>query len=176
MKWSKVESALRERFADSVRKRVRVHQTRYGPGTSYMMRRAWLTWDGIEIVNFSTATWAIQYYSLAQQIREVNKTTDFRDPDQSEQYHDASKQADHILEKREIHSQYQFEEAIESFLPLSIDDALTSDNPLIRGLAMLDRRLGKRRLRTLQTESEHSFVQLLYQLRCEAESIQQAQM
>ena len=38
---------------------------------------------------------------------------------------------------------------MESYLLLSIDDILASENVLIRAIGMLDRRLGKRRLRGL---------------------------
>jgi len=43
---------------------------------------------------------------------------------------------------------------------------------LIRAFAMLDSRLGKRRLRTLRlANDEHPLVRQFYDLRCEAEGI-----
>jgi len=175
MKWTKVRQSLQERFGESLTGRLKVHQARYGPGVSYLQRRAWITWDGIEVASFKTATWVREYYSLAHQIRVINQATDFQNPSQKQQYYDAYDQAGHILEQKELYSQIQFEEAIEEYLNLSIDDALASENPLIRGLSMLDRRLGKRRLNKMEIDQEHSFVQLLYRLRCEAEGLRLAE-
>ena len=57
-------------------------------------------------------------------------------------------------------------------LLLSIDEALKSDNIFIRAFAMLDSRLGKRRLRTMHlSDDEHLLVRQFYDLRCEAEGI-----
>lgn len=56
-------------------------------------------------------------------------------------------------------------EAIESYPQLSIDEALVSESYIVRGLAMLDRRIGKRRLAELDATADHPFVQLLLRLR-----------
>ena len=61
---------------------------------------------------------------------------------------------------------------LKRYLALSIEDALISDRPLVRALAVIDRRAGKRRLRRLEIgPEEHPLVRELYQLRCEAEGI-----
>lgn len=57
-------------------------------------------------------------------------------------------------------------EAVEGYPRLSIEEALQSENPVIRGIALLDRRLGKRRLREIRlTEAEHGFVHKMFELR-----------
>jgi hypothetical protein len=48
---------------------------------------------------------------------------------------------------------------------------LTSPDPLIRALAMLDRRLGTRRLAKLDMASEHPLVVELHRLRRDAEAV-----
>jgi hypothetical protein len=61
---------------------------------------------------------------------------------------------------------------LKAYLRLSIGDALKADSPLVRGLAVIDRRVGKRRLRSLAIgPEEHPLVCELYRLRCEAEGI-----
>ena len=61
---------------------------------------------------------------------------------------------------------------LKRYLRLSIEDALTSDRPLVRALAVIDRRVGKRRLRSLEIgPEEHPLIREFYQLRCEAEGI-----
>ena len=54
---------------------------------------------------------------------------------------------------------------------LTIDEALASEDPLIRLFAVLDRRVGKRRLPDLAAamENETEWLQFFYRLRLEAE-------
>ena len=52
-----------------------------------------------------------------------------------------------------------------------IDEAIISDNPIIRAFAMLDRRLGKRRLRQIDKTDLHPLVLRLLNLRLECENI-----
>jgi hypothetical protein len=80
-----------------------------------------------------------------------------------------------MLGEQGVLSREDYFQALWTYLSLSMDDALRSDTFLIRGLAMTDRRLGKRRLRDLQIgDWEHPLIQCLYQLRCEAEDIRPA--
>ena len=56
---------------------------------------------------------------------------------------------------------------------LSADESLTNDNYFIRLLAILDKRVGKRRLRPLldNIENEPEWFRKWIRLRCEAEGI-----
>lgn len=66
----------------------------------------------------------------------------------------------------------EFEQALGSMFTLSIDEMLIAENAIVRALAMLDCRLGKRRLRMMQLgEDVHPLVRQFYDLRCEAEGI-----
>ena len=70
---------------------------------------------------------------------------------------------------------YQALADLKAYLRISIDDALKTDTPLVRALAVIDRRLGKRRLRSLDAgPDDHRLVRELYRLRCEAEGISTA--
>lgn len=65
-----------------------------------------------------------------------------------------------------IHPPQQLGDAMRSFLSMLVRSALRSPNPLIRSLAIVDRRLGRRRLERLKiTERHHSLVREFYQLR-----------
>ena len=57
------------------------------------------------------------------------------------------------------------------YLNLSMPEIVRCENPIIRAIGMLDRRLGKRRLRELSMESEHPLVKRLHAFRCECEGI-----
>ncbi len=54
MIWSKLKRSLEALLADAVKEHLQLHLTRYGPGVSSLMNRAWITWDGEEIHTFST--------------------------------------------------------------------------------------------------------------------------
>jgi hypothetical protein len=57
-------------------------------------------------------------------------------------------------------------EGLRAYLDLAIDEALVSENPFIRAFAIIDRRVGKRRLQKLRIEDEeHSLVRAFYELR-----------
>jgi hypothetical protein len=56
-------------------------------------------------------------------------------------------------------------------LSLTVEDMLEHNNPVIRALAIIDARYGKRRLATFAPITEHQLVQTLHTLRCDAEGI-----
>ena len=61
-----------------------------------------------------------------------------------------------------IFEQIDFVHSLQQYLQMTIDDALRSPNPFIKGLAMIDRRIGKRRLEAMDVTNEHPFVQLMW--------------
>jgi hypothetical protein len=156
MKWSKLKQQIEDRFADSVRGHAAIHITRYGPGLSSTMTRGWLTWDGKEVLNFSTITWL-----QAERTEAANAPA----ADTSLVIHDR-------LQQRGIFSRFDLTDALETYLRLSIEDALSSPNQLICALAMFDRRVGKRRLEQLDIDATtHPILKQLYDLRCTAEHL-----
>ncbi len=79
-----------------------------------------------------------------------------------------------MLKEAHAANMFSFDEwrqALFDYLSLSMDDILKSENPLIRALGMVDRRLGRRRLKTMDVSQEHQLVQRLYRLRCDAEGV-----
>jgi hypothetical protein len=72
-----------------------------------------------------------------------------------------------------LYSQVEFMEAVNEYFNAPIDDLLKSDNTLIKILILLDRRVGKKTLRNMQSEivNEEEIVQYFYKLRCSAELI-----
>jgi hypothetical protein len=62
---------------------------------------------------------------------------------------------------------------LEQYLSMPFEDALSSSSPLLRAMAMIDRRHGKRRLRSIRLASdEHPLVRELYAVRCLAEDVE----
>lgn len=169
-KWSKLKKSMEERLAESLQGRVQYHVTHYGKGDSYTKSRGWITLDGRELLNAATSEALIEFYRIAHEVREINRTTDYRDAAQKQGYYESYDQASQILLQDGRFSLADFDTACEAYLSLSIDDAITSDNILIRAFSMLDRRLGKRRISSMTLlASEHPLVRQFYELRVEAE-------
>ena len=80
------------------------------------------------------------------------------------------KQAESDRLARGILTRWDFNEALFEYLNTSLNDALASTQVVVRALAMLDRRLDRRRFEKLQVPpDEHPLVREFYELRGEAE-------
>lgn len=132
--------------------------------------RGWITIDREEVHNFCTLTFWIEQNTLLEGIRSANNATDYRDPAQRAGYYHAYEQAEAILDQRGVRSQGWFENSLREYLSLTLEEALASANFLHRALAVIDKRLGKRRLKVLQlSQGEHPLVSRFLELRRAAE-------
>ena len=75
------------------------------------------------------------------------------------------------LEGRGVAMRWQIERVLLESLSLSIERMLKHRSPIVRGLALLDQRCGKRRLARFDAAAEHPFVQDMLEFRCAAEGI-----
>lgn len=64
-----------------------------------------------------------------------------------------------------------FGQAIRTYLNISIEEAVLSNDPLIKGFVFLDKRFGKRKLNEINMSNLHEFSKVLYVIRCNAEGI-----
>ncbi|MEO8397246.1 MAG: hypothetical protein ABI700_29895, partial [Chloroflexota bacterium] len=118
------------------------------------MTRAWVTWDGKEIAHMSTVEVLMDEYQRQERPYPEGEIVDQRPG---------------------LLSRYAFEKAVEFYLEAPIERSFTSDNPIVKALAMFDRRLGKRRLQALKLgETDHPMVKQFYRLRCQAEDLPSA--
>lgn len=153
MQWIRLKQCFEALVAPSLQGRVKVFATLYRkPATTD--GRGWITLDGEQIHSMSDiASDAAhrQYSELTARMEEASPLERIRQPEQ-------------------FFSHWDFREALQACVASSMDGLLESRWPLTRALAMLDRRLGKRRfLRLENIEAEHPLVQRLYHLRAEAE-------
>jgi hypothetical protein len=158
MKWSKLRFELKERLADNLKSRMDYHLTTYKNSRGYM-GRAWITWDGKEILNFSNQdTWK-KYQSYSNELAETHYIS-----------HEAIKETERteedIMEKGEF-SKYDFSENAFIFLNLNVQEAIKSKNTILRALAVVDKRIGKRTLDELQKSEHHPMIKHLIGLRTE---------
>jgi len=164
MRWSKLKHLVEDRMADSLQRRIEVHSTRYHSGEG----RGWITVDKREVADFSTPGNLMRVHRLAIE----RSGSDFWDAEGGTQYRAVRREVETTLQGDGAYNQWGYHRALWDSLSLPIGDALLSDEMLIRAFAMLDSRLGKRRLRTLRlAEDEHPLVRQFYDLRCETEGI-----
>lgn len=168
MQWSKLKQRIEGRMADSLHRRVEVHSTRYYSGQG----RGWITVDRHEVADMSSARVAMESVQIAHEASTGECVHDKQAAPGGTQWY-ASRSYEQVLHRQDVVlSQYEYHRLLWDSLSLSVEDSLASRDYLIRAFAMLDRRVGKRRLRTLQLgDDEHPLVRQFYDLRCKAEGI-----
>ena len=150
MSWGQLRKQIREFLCPALAKRIDFHITSYHrdnrntDSDRRFLGRGWITLDGKEILTFSGK--AVHWAGPGSATPE-------------------SEDQDNPADRQDLY------EAVKVYPQTSIDDALGSASFVVRGIAMADRRLGKRRLAAIDVRTEHPFVQMLHNLRCEVEGI-----
>jgi hypothetical protein len=156
MRWSKLKQPVEDRMADSLQRRVEVHTTWYRCLGHDKLGRTWITVDKHEAASMSDLPYWNDYRVLADEIRVAKGTINYRDPEQRIAYYAAYDEAEAMVHSRGSYSCDQCNHRFERYLLMPIDDVVRSGDMLVRALAMLDRRLGKRRLREMRlSDDEH---------------------
>ena len=150
MRWSKLRSLVTEGFADSIRSRVDIQSTRYG---NCSCGHAWITLDGEVIANFCTRA-----HSIAQGMEATSAKV-------------ATTPRHQFAKFGELSRQDAYEACWDFVHNLPIAAALTDVDPLVQTLAVLDRRVGKRRLAQLNSSHYHPLAAVLLGVRREAEGL-----
>lgn len=167
MKWSKLKKEVENFFCEELKDRVNIYFTKYR-AEHEPESRFWITLDGKEIISVSELKWVNEYYGLANELRKIDDCKDYKDEKQKEGYYRAYNDAEKILNTKGMLSDFEFRDSLKAYLSVSFDEALNSANPIIKALAMIDKRLSKRRLKEIQlSENEHRLVKELYNLRCD---------
>ena len=90
-------------------------------------------------------------------------------------YKEAEDSLKSVWDKNCTYDEMDFLDAVQKFFHLPIQDALLSDNYIIKVLAILDRRVGKRTLNQISSSKEYvsypEWVQQFYLLRLEFEKL-----
>lgn len=159
MQWSKLRTRIKELIVPSLRRRVDFHVTSYRRSHDEA-EKAWMTIDGETVF---TASWYRHQWAGALRTKKGTLARDgrnqlVRDP--------VIPESVTTPEEIERHRPQDFGDSLRRYLDLSVDDALSDGDPFVRGLALVDRRLGRTRFSKIELEAnEHAFVKLLYKLR-----------
>lgn len=191
--WSKLKKQLENFICPSLKGRVEFWVTNYRKAPD-QMGRAYITVDGKEVINMCTLKKEVEIYRTEQEIKERDNIDfdeyDYEQDEMSELLRKIGYSEEMIsqiainraindiaekkVEEKGIFAQYDFFEAVKVFLSSPIEESLKSDNPIIRSLAVIDKRVGKRTLSKLKEpmkDEKSELVRYFYNLRCEAENI-----
>lgn len=167
MKWSKLKKLVEERFSPSIKNRVAIYSTAYG---NCSCGHAWLTLDKNVVANFCTRAfynramqdWGSMTYENNRWIGDV-PTPEYVTDSQNMKFGE--------VDYGELSRQDAYQACWEFVHDLSIDDAIGSKDPLIQTLSILDSRIGKRRLRNIESENFHPLAKRMLEIRQKAEGI-----
>ena len=153
MQWSKLKSRVKNFICPELRERIDFHLTSYRASHDGA-DKVWITIDGERI--FSCKHYPYEW-AEASAYRGGLKADEIKS----------------ALREAEIYSPADFGEAMRAYLDMPIDAALKSSDNLVQAFAVVDRRVGRKRLEKLDLSiSEHSLVRAFYQLRCASVHIQ----
>jgi hypothetical protein len=156
MQWSKLRSHLHEFVAPSLRKRLDFHLINYRK-LSDLANEFIVTIDGEKVFAASTTRHNIATY-IKERTTRLSSYGDGPEPNEFEK----------SLMRREVHAPQDITSSIRTYFDLDPRIALTSTDPILKALAMIDKRIGKRTLNAIKlAEDEHSLVKILYTLRME---------
>jgi hypothetical protein len=185
MSWSKLKQQLEEFLSPTLSERVKYSATsyRYLPdksGTCYLVV------DKKNILNLNDTVSAIKWYQTEQ---DVKSDPDLQIPISNEEIEvirkdmnnsvpedrliviakgrKLSKLAKDLLLAQSVLSKSNFTAVATKFLSTSIEDSLESDHILLNVLALIDRRVGKKRIQNMADtiKLKHPIIQYFYELR-----------
>lgn len=180
LQWSKTKSTLESFLCEKLKGRIQLYATVYRKFYDEPSR-VWITFDQREILSASDVTYAVEHSKLYEQLKEQNQLKPILyHEDWASMFHSSERQAllqashvaENILIDQSIFKSYHLYAPFMKYSSLSIEEAMNAENIIVRAYSMLDRRLGKRRLKKLYfTEDTHPLIIDFYKIRCEVEGI-----
>ena len=154
MQWSKIRIKLLSRIAPSIRGRVDFHLTNYRRHSDHA-HEVWITLDSERV--FTASYCANQIAENVLQAR--TGLAAWRGGPEG-------KRATDTLASRGIHDAGDVVSTFRTYLDLDPQVALTSSDPILKALAIVDRRIGGRTLKQLKMRTqEHPLVKAFYSVR-----------
>lgn len=163
MQWSKLKSRIEESFADSTKGRIKIFTTAYRRQDN--ISRSWVVIDGKQEVSLTdSASW----WEQGAYFHELTPTVCLQHKAISEE----NRTENQIHEHGEF-SSYDFKIMAFESLSLSAQDCISSENPLLRTLGVLNKKTGKAKVKALQKD-KHPMVAYFAKFRAETEVINKA--
>lgn len=160
--WSGLNKQLTDMLCDELRGRITYFLTRYHQ-VHNAYGRASIRLDGEELVTFSWWDGYKQDFDMSERWRQVGEW-DFKAPELKAKWDTSG-----------TYSEMDFLSSALDYLNMPIRSALASDDYIIKLLAIMDRRTGKRTLNHIYSSGEYLgypvWVKQLYELRFEVSGI-----
>jgi hypothetical protein len=173
--WSRIRKRLEQEFlCDSLKGRIQYFITHYHGAPDNYGRIA-LRVDGKEVLQGNPYTYYRDYNRLESDLKKVlevpSREWNGKDWDNRVDNEAVENVVKRIANNRGDFEIYDITDAIAKYLESPIEKSLISENPIIRMLAVMDRRIGKRTVNKLKSEldKQPEWLKLFYRLRIEAE-------
>lgn len=185
MIWSKMKQQLESFLCPQLIGRVEYINTSYRY-TNDQSGRSYITVDKKQIFNMADTTHGIKWYTTKEEIikddsfrvvvrvediEEVKRTSNGNIPEERflviAQKRKIVNSAEKIIASSGILKKTDFYAAAEKYLSSPLEDSLYSEDILLNIFALMDRRLGKKRIADLKERMQykHPVVQYFYELR-----------
>ena len=164
--WSGIRNKLENDYlCPALRGHIQYFATSYSKSADHEGRAA-IRMDGVEVLRSNYYTYFENVWTKFHHLR----STTLKDCDSAKE---AINQAHAFALEQGTFDQKVFYKAFGIFDNQSIEKNLVSENPLVHIFALLDRRLGKRRLLALEDsmEQELDWVRAFYVIRMQAEGL-----
>ena len=164
--WSGIRNKLENDYlCPALQGHIQYFATSYNKSADHEGRAA-IRMDGVEVLRSNYYTYFENVWTKFHHLR----PTTLKDCGSAKE---AINQAHDFALEQGTFDQKVFYEAFGIFDNQSIEKSLVSENPLVRIFALLDRRLGKRRLLALEEsmEQELDWVRAFYVIRMQAEGL-----
>ena len=175
MRWTKTKILIENLLCEKLRNRLKVYATSYNTSLGEQ-RRIWITLDGKEVFNASSAQFLMEHDKLWEVVKsKSNKPFPECLYECYPKFVGKINDLDYsmlILEQRNIFHVDRVYDALVQYPNLSIEEALSSNHVIIQAFSVIDKRVGKRRLKDCLFNSDtHPMVLEFYKLRFEMEGL-----
>ncbi|WNC68016.1 hypothetical protein RI845_16010 [Thalassotalea nanhaiensis] len=162
MKWTKLKHLVEQRIAPSIRSRFAINSAAYG---ACSCGHAWITLDKKVVANFCTRA----FWNIPRKFDDSTKKWVSKDQELTNGI--SSNNDNDLTNYGELSRQDAYQACWEFVHDLSIEEALSSEDPLVQSLAVIDSRVGKRTLKTIDVDTLHPLAGKLFTERCRAEHL-----
>jgi hypothetical protein len=163
MQWSKLKARVKSFICPELRDVIDFHVTQYRKAHSWISE-SWVTVNGRKVFGCGSRTYFMEYNRELDNMLRENPPAPIW-PQKG--YELTGQRLAAALMAKEVHEPQHMGKAMRAYLDLPINEALESDNPFIKALAIVDRRVGKRTVEKLEIDnSEHALVRMFHELRC----------
>lgn len=178
MRWSKLKQLAEGFLSEPHKGRIEynwvIHRKSHDQTGTFR-----ITFEGKEIFRASDIPYNIAATTRGQELTEeralsLKWDSDWRkmwESNELKQLHAAYDDAETEVRESGLYPARELTGLLFDYIHMPFEKALTHEHPFIRAIALIDRRLGKRRWKTVDVTNEPELVKSFYEMRKEVETI-----